>query len=132
MKRIDHIGIAVSDMREAEKIFSDVLGSGPTKTERVLDESVIVSFFQSGESKIELLQSTDEAGPIARHIEKRGQGLHHIAFHVDDLETELNRLQKLGYRVVSGPKPGADNKMIAFLHPADVNKVLVELCANRF
>lgn len=131
MKRIDHIGIAVSNISEAEKVFTDVLGSAPTKRESVADESVIVSFFQSGESKVELLQSTNAEGPIARHIEKRGQGLHHVAFHVDDLDLELDRLKNLGYRVVSGPKRGADKKMIAFLHPSDSNKVLVELCADQ-
>ncbi|MDA0302745.1 MAG: methylmalonyl-CoA epimerase [Bacteroidetes bacterium] len=131
MKRIDHIGIAVLNLSEAEKVFTDVLGSGPIKTEAVVDESVRVSFFQAGESKVELLESTDPDGPIARHIAKRGEGLHHVAFHVDDLDAELVRLKNLGYRVISGPKPGADQKTIAFLHPADSSKVLVELCADR-
>ena len=131
MKRIDHIGIAVRNLSEAEKVFTDVLGSDPIKTETVADESVRVSFFQSGESKVELLESTNPDGPIARHIAKRGEGLHHVAFHVDDLNDELDRLRKLGYRVISGPKPGADQKTIAFLHPADSSKVLVELCADR-
>lgn len=130
MKRIDHIGIAVRDLHEAEKVFTDVLGVGPFKTESVEDESVQVSFFQAGESKVELLESTTEDGPIARHIEKRGEGLHHVAFHVDDLDAELKRLKELGYRIISGPKSGADNKTIAFLHPADASKVLVELCAD--
>ena len=121
MKRIDHIGIAVRDLHEAEKVFTDVLGVGPFKKESVDDESVQVSFFQAGESKVELLESTTE---------KRGEGLHHVAFHVDDLDAELKRLKELGYRIISGPKSGADNKTIAFLHPADANKVLIELCAD--
>ncbi len=130
MKRIEHLGIAVTDLKEAERIFTDLLGEPPYKRERVEDEGVETSFFASGESKIELLASTTEDGPIARHLERRGPGLHHIAFHVDDLESELARLESAGYRRISGPKPGADGKTIAFLHPSDTSKVLVELCAD--
>ena len=130
MKRIEHLGIAVKDLAVAEKIFTDVLGVKPFKREEVADEKVITSFFQTGESKVELLQSTSEDGPIARHIDKRGEGLHHVAFHVDDIEGEIKRLEQLGYRCVSGPKDGADGKRIAFLHPTDTSKVLVELCAD--
>jgi methylmalonyl-CoA/ethylmalonyl-CoA epimerase len=131
MKRIEHIGIAVRDLEAAERIFEDILGEPAFKRESVPSESVNVSFFQTGESKVELLESTDADGPIAKHIEKRGEGLHHLAFAVDDLQDEIDHLKTLGYRVISGPKEGADQKMIAFLHPADSSKVLVELCAQR-
>ncbi len=130
MKRIEHLGIAVKDIAAAEKIFTDVLGLAPYKREEVEDENVITSFFQTGESKVELLQSTSDDGPIARHIDKRGEGLHHVAFHVDDLEGEISRLEQKGYRCISGPKGGADGKSIAFLHPSDTSKVLIELCAD--
>ena len=131
MKRIEHIGIAVRDLESAERIFEDILGKPAFKRESVPSESVNVSFFQTGESKVELLQYTSADGPIAKHIEKRGEGLHHLAFAVDDLNDEIQRLKSLGYRLVSGPKEGADQKVIAFLHPADSSKVLVELCAER-
>ena len=130
MKRIEHLGIAVEDLAAAERIFTDVLGTAPYKRERVEDEGVETSFFQSGESKIELLVATTPDGPIARHLERRGPGLHHVAFHVDDIAAELTRLEAAGYRRISGPKPGADGKTIAFLHPSDTSKVLVELCAD--
>jgi methylmalonyl-CoA/ethylmalonyl-CoA epimerase len=130
MKRIEHLGIAVADLAEAERLFTEVLGTAPYKRERVDDEGVETSFFEAGESKIELLASTSPDGPIARHLERRGPGLHHVAFHVDDLPAELARLEGLGYRKISGPKPGADGKTIAFLHPSDTSKVLVELCAD--
>lgn len=130
MNRLEHLGIAVADLEAAEKIFSDVLGASPYKREEVEDEGVLTSFLRAGESKVELLASTTEDGPIARHLDRRGPGLHHVAFFVEDLPAELERLQRLGYRVISGPKPGADNKIIAFLHPSDTAKVLVELCAE--
>ena len=130
MKRIEHLGIAVKDIAAAEKIFTDVLGVEPYKKEEVADENVITSFFKTGESKVELLQSTSVDGPIARHIDKRGEGLHHVAFYVDDIEAEILRLKQLGYRCISGPKGGSDGKNIAFLHPSDTSKVLVELCAD--
>lgn len=130
MKRIEHLGIAVADLEAAEKVFTDVLGVAPYKREEVESEGVITSFFQTGESKVELLQSTREDGPIAKHIAKRGEGLHHVAFHVDDIESEIARLIESGYRCISGPKDGADGKTIAFLHPSDTSKVLVELCAD--
>lgn len=130
MKRLEHLGIAVADLAEAERIFTDVLGVAPYKREEVADEGVITSFFQTGDSKVELLESTAPDGPIARHIAKRGPGLHHVAFLVDDLEGEIARLEGEGYRVISGPKGGADGKRIAFLHPSDTAKVLVELCAD--
>ena len=131
MKRLEHLGIAVADLVEAERIFTDVLGVAPYKREEVEDEGVITSFFQTGDSKVELLESTTPDGPIARHIDKRGPGLHHVAFLVEDLEGEIARLEGEGYRVISGPKDGADDKRIAFLHPSDTAKVLVELCAEK-
>ena len=130
MKRLEHIGIAVSDLDEAERIFGDMLGSASYKREEVAGEAVLTSFFQAGESKVELLVPTSPDSAIAKHLEKRGPGLHHIAFHVEDLEAELGRLVDMGYRVVVGPKSGADGKRIAFLHPSDSAKVLVELCAD--
>jgi|TARA_B110000879_G_scaffold174889_1_gene227901 methylmalonyl-CoA/ethylmalonyl-CoA epimerase len=130
MKKIEHLGIAVSDLKAAEKIFTDVLGVTPYKREEVESEGVMTSFFKAGDSKIELLQSITKDGPIARHISKRGEGLHHIAFKVDDLELEISDLESKGYRCISGPKDGADGKRIAFLHPSDTAKVLVELCAD--
>jgi len=131
MKRLEHLGIAVADLAEAERVFTDVLGVPPYKREEVADEGVRTSFFQTGDAKVELLESTTPDGPIARHLERRGPGLHHVAFLVDDLEAELARLTAAGYRVISGPKLGADAKRIAFLHPGDTSKVLVELCEER-
>ncbi len=130
MKKLDHIGIAVQDLEAAERIFQDVLGRPSYKHEEVLGEAVLTSFFKAGEAKVELLVPTSPESAIARHLERRGPGLHHVAFQVDDLEAELDRLIELGYRVVVEPKDGADGKRIAFLHPADTGKVLVELCAD--
>ena len=130
MKKLEHIGIAVENLEEAERIFGEILGSPSYKREEVLGESVLTSFFQAGASKVELLVPTSPESAIARHLDRRGPGLHHIAFHVDDLEAELERLTRMGYRVVTGPKEGADGKRIAFLHPGDSAKVLVELCAD--
>jgi methylmalonyl-CoA/ethylmalonyl-CoA epimerase len=127
MNRIDHLGIAVRDLDAAERIYTDLLGAGPYKREEVADEGVLTSFFRVGESKIELLAATHDDSPIARHVASRGEGLHHVAFHVDDLASELARLEALGYRRISGPKPGADGMRIAFLHPSDTSKVLVEV-----
>jgi methylmalonyl-CoA/ethylmalonyl-CoA epimerase len=131
MKKLEHIGIAVENLEEAERIFEDILGSPSYKREEVLGEAVLTSFFEAGGSKVELLVPTSADSAIARHLDRRGPGLHHIAFHVDDLEEELERLTKKGYRVVTEPKDGADGKRIAFLHPGDTSKVLVELCTDR-
>lgn len=130
MKHLDHIGIAVEDLETAEKVFGDILGEPAYKREEVAGEAVLTSFFRAGESKIELLVPTSVDSAIARHIDRRGAGLHHIAFHVEDLDGELSRLQDLGYTVITGPKPGADGKVIAFLHPGGTAKVLIELCAD--
>ncbi len=131
MNKIEHLGIAVKDLTASEKIFTDLLGAPPYKREEVESEQVITSFFQIGESKIELLQATSDESAIAKHIEKRGEGIHHIAFAVENIEAEIERLKGLGYTMIHNvAKQGADGKKIAFLHPKDSNKVLVELCAD--
>ncbi|CAL68277.1 methylmalonyl-CoA epimerase [Christiangramia forsetii] len=132
MKRIEHIGIAVKDLEAANKTYATVMGAEHYKTETVESEGVSTSFFQVGESKIELLAATNPESPIAKFIEKRGEGIHHIAFYVDDINTEIERLKGEGFRLLNEiPKPGADNKLVAFMHPKDVNGVLVELCQEK-
>ncbi|MEN8928287.1 MAG: methylmalonyl-CoA epimerase [Flavobacteriales bacterium] len=128
MNKIEHIGIAVKDIEKSNELFSSLFNKKPYKQEAVESENVITSFFQTGESKIELLQATHEDSAIAKFIEKKGEGIHHIAFDVDNLESEIKRLEKDGFKVIVGPKKGADNKLIAFLHPKSTNGVLVELC----
>ncbi len=129
MKRIEHIGIAVKDLDAANKIYKAVLGAEHYKTEAVESEGVSTSFFKIGESKIELLAATNPESPISKFIEKRGEGFHHMAFYVDDINAEIQRLQKEGFRLLNEyPKPGADNKLVAFMHPKDASGVLVELC----
>ena len=131
MNKIEHLGIAVKDLAASNQIFEDLLGVPPYKEEEVESESVITSFFKVGESKIELLQATSEDSAIAKHIEKRGEGIHHIAFDVSDIYAEIKRLKDLGYQMIhQEPKQGADGKIIAFLHPKSSNKVLVELCQD--
>ncbi|WP_461534485.1 methylmalonyl-CoA epimerase [Sinomicrobium sp.] len=131
MKKIEHIGIAVSNIEAANEVYTKLLGVSPYKTEEVKSEGVKTSFFQVGESKIELLEATNVESPIHRFIEKRGEGIHHIAFDVDDIEAEISRLQKEGFTVLNEtPKPGADNKRVVFLHPRDTKGVLVELCQD--
>lgn len=132
MKRIEHIGIAVKDLEAANKIYKAVLGAEHYKTETVESEGVSTSFFKIGESKIELLAATHDESPIAKFIEKRGEGIHHMAFYVDDINAEIERLKAEGFRLLNEqPKPGADNKMVAFMHPKDANGVLVELCQEK-
>lgn len=122
----------MKDLAASEQIFTDLLGAAPYKREEVASENVITSFFHVGESKIELLQATSEESAIAKFIESKGEGIHHIAFAVDDIEAEIERLTSLGYRMIhEKPKEGADNKLIAFLHPKSSNRVLVELCAEK-
>ncbi|WP_300433718.1 methylmalonyl-CoA epimerase [Christiangramia sp.] len=129
MKRIEHIGIAVKDLEAANKTYKAILGAAHYKTETVESEGVSTSFFKIGESKIELLAATNPESPISKFIEKRGEGIHHIAFYVDDIKAEIDRLKKEGFRLLNEqPKPGADNKIVAFMHPKDANGVLVELC----
>lgn len=132
MKKIEHIGIAVADLDAAEKIYADILGSESYKREAVESEGVITSFFKSGDSKIELLAATNPESPIARFIDKKGPGMHHIAFNVEDIEAEINRLESLDYVLINKvAKDGADNKLIAFLHPKSSGGVLVELCQEK-
>jgi len=129
--RIDHIGIAVRNMAESNDLFARLLGEAHYKTETVESEKVSTSFFQIGESKIELLEATDPDSPIARFIEKRGEGIHHIAFEVSDIHAEMERLEAEGFVSLNKePKRGADNKLVAFLHPKSSNGVLVELCQS--
>jgi methylmalonyl-CoA/ethylmalonyl-CoA epimerase len=129
--RIDHIGIAVRNMAESNDLFARLLGEAHYKTETVESEKVSTSFFQIGESKIELLEATDPDSPIARFIEKRGEGIHHIAFEVSDIHVEMERLEAEGFVPLNKePKRGADNKLVAFLHPKSSNGVLVELCQS--
>lgn len=129
MQKIEHIGIAVKNLEEANETYKALLGTPHYKIEGVESEGVLTSFFTIGESKIELLQATNPDSPIAKFIEKRGEGIHHIAFAVDDIEKEITRLKKEGFQVLNEtPKRGADNKLVVFLHPKSANGVLVELC----
>ncbi|MCF4100595.1 methylmalonyl-CoA epimerase [Gillisia sp. M10.2A] len=129
MKNIEHIGIAVKDLAEANKTYEALLGTASYKMEEVESEGVNTSFFKVGESKIELLGATRSDSPIAKFLEKRGEGIHHIAFNVEDIYAEMSRLQREGFVLLNAePKKGADNKLVAFLHPKSSNGVLVELC----
>jgi methylmalonyl-CoA/ethylmalonyl-CoA epimerase len=129
MEKIEHIGIAVKNLDKSNKLFASLLGKYHYKTEEVASEGVKTSFFQSGPNKIELLEATSPESPIAKFIEKKGEGVHHIAFVVNDIESEIKRLQKEGFIVLNEiPKKGADNKLVAFLHPKSTNGVLIELC----
>lgn len=129
MNKIEHIGIAVKDIDRANSLYSQLLGEGPYKTETVTSEKVITSFFKSGPNKIELLAATEVDSTIAKYIEKKGEGIHHIAFAVDDIVAEMNRLRKNGFQLLSEhPKKGADNKLVCFIHPKSAHGVLVELC----
>lgn len=129
MKRIDHIGIAVKNLADAAAVYRRLLGKPSYKTERIATEEVTTAFFACGESKLELLESSNDEGPISRFIERRGEGIHHIAFEVDDIYAEIRRLKSEGFDLVSEtPKPGADNKLFCFLHPKKITGVLIELC----
>ncbi|HQV51974.1 MAG: methylmalonyl-CoA epimerase [Flavobacteriales bacterium] len=129
MIRIEHIGIAVKDLDKAEELYAKLLGTPSYKREAVESEGVITSFFQVGPNKIELLESTKEDGPIAKAIEKRGEGMHHIAYEVADIREEMARLKAEGFTLLSEePKRGADNKLVCFIHPKSAGGVLVELC----
>ncbi|WP_034239996.1 methylmalonyl-CoA epimerase [Aquimarina atlantica] len=132
INKIEHLGIAVKDIEQANTLYEKLLGVAPYKQEAVESEAVITSFFKVGDSKIELLASTREDGPIGKFISKKGEGIHHIAFDVDDIELELDRLEKEGFQLINKvPKPGADNKLVAFLHPKSTNGVLIELCQEK-
>jgi len=129
MRKIEHIGIAVHDIEASNKVFTKIFGKESYKSESVESESVITSFFQVGESKIELVAATNQNSPIAKYLANNREGMHHIAFDVADIKAEMKRLQSEGIRTLNDqPKQGADNKLICFLHPKDTNGVLIELC----
>ena len=130
--KIEHIGIAVKNLEESNQLFKSLLGTAPYKTESVESENVLTSFFKAGPNKVELLQATSEESPISKYIEKNGEGIHHIAFAVENIEEEIERLVSEGFKMIhQTPKDGADNKLIAFLHPKSTNGVLVELCQEK-
>lgn len=129
MNKIEHIGIAVKNLDDSNLLFSKLFGEASYKTEAVESEGVKTSFFKVGNNKIELLEATSADSPIAKFIEKKGEGIHHIAFDVDDIEAEVARLTQEGFVVLNEtPKKGADNKLVVFLHPKSTNGVLIELC----
>lgn len=132
MKKIEHIGIAVESLVKSIPLFEKLLDTHCYKTEVVESEHVSTAFFQTGESKVELLESSSPTGPIARFLEKRGEGIHHIAFEVEDILGEMKRLEEAGFQLLqAAPKPGADNKLVCFLHPKSTNSILIELVADR-
>ena len=131
MDNIEHIGIAVSDLDEANEVYTKLLGTKPYKQEHVKEEGVITSFFKTDNTKIELLQGISENNAISNFIKKRGEGIHHIAFEVTNIIKEIARLKKLGFKIINEtPKKGADNKLICFIHPKSTKHVLIELCQN--
>jgi methylmalonyl-CoA/ethylmalonyl-CoA epimerase len=131
MMKIEHIGIAVKELGVSIPLFEQLLNTPCYKTEVVTTEGVSTAFFQTGESKIELLEATNENSPIAKFIGKKGEGVHHIAFEVENIEAEMKRLSALGFELLNEtPKTGADNKLVCFLHPKSTNGVLIELCQS--
>ncbi|WP_299058731.1 methylmalonyl-CoA epimerase [uncultured Polaribacter sp.] len=129
MDKIEHIGIAVKNLEKSNQLFASLLGTAPYKIEEVALEGVKTSFFKTDSKKIELLEATNPESAIAKFITKKGEGIHHIAFAVDDIYSEIKRLQKEGFTVLNEvPKKGADNKLVVFLHPKSTNGVLIELC----
>ena len=129
LKKIEHLGIAVKNIAESNDLYANLLGVNPYKEEEVESEKVLTSFFKIGESKIELLQGLDDNSPITKFIEKRGEGIHHVAFEVDDIYAEMARLKAEGFILLNDqPKKGADHKLICFVHPKSSHGVLVELC----
>jgi len=127
--RLEHLGVAVKDITAANALFEQILGAAPYKSEEVASEHVITSFFRAGEAKVELLEATAPESAIAKYIEKRGEGLHHVAFEVDDIHAEMQRLSDAGFQLLNAqPKRGADNKLVCFVHPKSANGVLLELC----
>ena len=132
MQKCEHIGIAVKSLALSVSLFEKLFNNKCYKTELVESENVNTAFLQTGETKIELLESNEPDGIIARFIEKKGEGIHHIAFEVNDIEAEMDRLKKEGFVLLNEkPKPGADNKLVCFLHPKKTNGVLIELCMER-
>lgn len=131
MKKIDHIGIAVKDIDASNALFEKLLGISPYKLEEVESEGVLTSFFKTDTNKIELLAATNPESPIAKFLEKKGEGIHHIAFEVENIQEEIQRLKEEGFLVLNEiPKKGADNKLVVFLHPKSTNGVLIELCQS--
>jgi methylmalonyl-CoA/ethylmalonyl-CoA epimerase len=131
MNKIEHIGIAVKSIESSTSLFAKLFAKNAYKREEVLSEGVITEFFQLGENKIELLEATHAESPIAKFIEKKGEGIHHIAFEVSDIVAEMKRLKEEGFQLLSEePKKGADNKLVCFLHPKSTNGVLIELCQS--
>ena len=131
MEKIEHIGIAVKDLNKSNELFAKLFGEPHYKIEEVASEGVKTSFFKTGPNKIELLEGTNPNSPITKFIEKKGEGIHHIAFAVNDIESEIARLKSEGFIVLNEtPKKGADNKLVAFLHPKSSNGVLIELCQD--
>jgi len=129
VNKIEHIGIAVKNLEESNLLFEKLLGVSSYKSEEVESEGVLTSFFQTGTNKIELLAAINPESPIAKFLEKKGEGIHHIAFDVEDIFAEIERLKKEGFVLINEvPKKGADNKLVVFLHPKNTNGVLVELC----
>jgi len=129
MEHIEHLGIAVKDLEASIPMYEALLNTKCYKREEVKSENVITAFFQSGPNKVELLQATSEDSAIYKFIEKKGEGIHHVAFSVKDIEKEMERLSKEGFRLLNEqPKRGADNKLICFIHPKDTSGVLMELC----
>lgn len=127
--RLEHIGIAVKDLENSKDLFARLLGHAPYKEEEVASEHVITAFFRTGEAKVELLEATAPESAIAKYIEKKGEGLHHVAFEVDDIHAEMERLRNEGFQLLNEtPKRGADNKLVCFVHPKSANGVLLELC----
>lgn len=131
MNKIEHIGIAVKNLESAGKIYESLLGVKSYKKEAVDSENVMTEFFQTGESKIELLEATSAESAIHKFIEKKGEGIHHIAFEVDDILAEMERLKSEGFVLLNEkPKQGADQKLVCFIHPKSANGVLIELCQS--
>lgn len=132
IKKIEHLGIAVNNVKNANALFEKLLDSEHYKVEDVDSEMVSTSFFQVGDTKVELLEGTDDDSPISRYISKKGEGVHHVAFEVDDIHAEMKRLADEGFQLLSDePKQGADNKLVCFLHPKSTSGVLVELCEEK-
>ena len=132
MLKIEHLGIAVKQLSASIPLFEQLLNTPCYKTEQVASEGVNTAFFQTGDAKIELLEATNETSPISKFIVKKGEGIHHIAFEVENIEAEMKRLTALGFELLNQiPKSGADNKLVCFLHPKTTNGVLIELCQEK-
>ena len=132
MQKVEHIGIAVKNLQASMALFENLLGSPSYKTETVQTENLSTAFFQTGETKIELLQGHDETSVISKFVQNKGEGIHHIAFSVKDIEAEMKRLQASGFVLLQDkPIPGADNKLVCFLHPKSTSGVLIELCMDK-